>query len=45
VAVLGRALGCEPRLVAPWAALGMAETGSAAQAVAGAAASALRVAA
>ena len=44
-ALLGRALGCEPRLVAPWAVLGVAESGDAAQAVAGAAASALRGAA
>lgn len=45
LAVLGRALGLEPRLLAPWAALGMAEAGEAAQAVAGAAASVLRRAA
>jgi hypothetical protein len=45
VAILGRALGQEPRLVEPWAALGSDEKGDAAQAVAGAAASALRGAA
>jgi len=45
VAVLGRALGTQPRLLEPWAALGIGEQGEAAQAVAGAAASALRRAA
>ncbi len=45
LAVLGRALGLAPRLIAPWAALGLAETGESAQAVAGAAASVLRRAA
>jgi len=45
VAVLGRALGTAPRLLEPWAALGIGERGEAAQAVAGAAASALRRAA
>jgi hypothetical protein len=44
-AVLERALGVAPRLLAPWAALGITEQGEAAQAVAGAAASALRRAA
>ena len=39
---LGAALGVEPRLVRPWAALGDAEDGEAAQAVAGAAACVLR---
>jgi hypothetical protein len=42
IAVLARAIGREPRLLEPWAALGISERGSAAQAVAGAAASALR---
>jgi type IV pilus assembly protein PilM len=42
VAVLARALGRAPRLLEPWAALGIAERGAAAQAVAGAAACALR---
>ena len=44
VATLERALGCEPRLLEPWAALGgvQADTSAQAQAVAGAAASALR---
>jgi hypothetical protein len=42
LALLGRALGAAPRLVQPWAALGVAEEGSSAQAVAGAAACALR---
>lgn len=45
LAILGRALGREARLVAPWAALGSDEAGDAAQAVAAAAASALRAAA
>ncbi len=45
VAALGRALGVAPRLLEPWAALGIREQGEAAQAVAGAAASALRRAA
>ena len=39
---LGAALGVVPRLVRPWAALGDAEDGEAAQAVAGAAACVLR---
>ncbi len=43
--VLGHALGQAPRLLQPWAQLGVAETGEAAQAVAGAAASVLRRAA
>ena len=43
--LLGRALGREPRLIEPWAALGSDDAGDAAQAVAGAAASALRGAA
>ncbi len=43
--VLGHALGQAPRLIEPWAQLGVAETGEAAQAVAGAAASVLRRAA
>jgi hypothetical protein len=43
--VLARAIGITPRLLAPWAALGIDEHGEAAQAVAGAAASALRRAA
>ena len=42
VAVLARALGRTPRLLEPWAGLGIAERGAAAQAVAGAAACALR---
>ena len=44
VATLAPALGCEPRLLEPWAALGgvSADTSAQAQAVAGAAASALR---
>jgi hypothetical protein len=42
VALLGRALGREPRLLEPWAALGLSDHGEVAQAVAGAAASALR---
>jgi hypothetical protein len=45
LAVLGRALGREPRLVEPWAALGSGDTGDAAQAVAAAASCALRGAA
>ena len=45
VALLGRALGAAPRLFQPWAALGVAEQGPSAQAVAGAAACALRRAA
>ena len=45
VALLGRALEAAPRLLQPWAALGVAEQGSSAQAVAGAAACALRRAA
>jgi hypothetical protein len=45
LAVLRRALGLEPRLLTPWAALGTTEAGEAAQAVAGAAASLLRRAA
>lgn len=45
VAVLARALGLEPRLVMPWAALGIGEHGDEAQAVAGAAACVLRRAA
>jgi hypothetical protein len=40
--VIERALGLRPRLLEPWAALGSKETGVAAQAVAGAAACALR---
>jgi hypothetical protein len=43
--VLGRALDLEPRLVTPWAALGIDEHGDEAQAVAGAAACVLRRAA
>jgi hypothetical protein len=43
--LLGRALGAEPRLVQPWAVLGVAEDGASAQAVAGAAACVLRRAA
>jgi hypothetical protein len=43
--VLERALGTTPRLLQPWALLGIAEQGPAAQAVAGAAACALRRAA
>jgi hypothetical protein len=42
LAVLSRALGHTPRLLEPWAALGIAERGEAAQALAGAAACALR---
>lgn len=45
VAVLTRALDLEPRLVSPWAALGIGEHGDEAQAVAGAAACVLRRAA
>jgi hypothetical protein len=45
LAVLARALGREARLVEPWAGLGIREQGEPAQAVAGAAASALRRAA
>lgn len=45
LSVLGAALGCAPRLVAPWEALGAGDTGPSAQAVAGAAASVLRSAA
>jgi hypothetical protein len=45
VAVLARALDLEPRLLTPWAALGIAEHGDDAQAVAGAAACVLRRAA
>ncbi len=45
LAVLERALGVSPRLVEPWAPLGIAEQDPAAQAVAGAAACALRRAA
>jgi len=45
LAVLGAALGKEPRLVEPWAALGIRELGAPVQAVAGAAACALRRAA
>jgi hypothetical protein len=45
VATLARALGTSPRLLQPWAALGLAEEGPAAQGMAGAAASALRRAA
>ena len=44
-ALLGRALGVAPRLLQPWAALGVPEQGAAAQAVAGAAACVLRRAA
>ena len=43
--VIARAAGVEPRLVQPWAALGDAEDGTAAQSVAGAAACVLRRAA
>ncbi len=43
--VLGRSLGTTPRLVRPWAAVGVLEDGEAAQAVAGAAACVLRRAA
>ncbi len=43
--VLAEALGVEPRPLRPWAALGVAEDGAAAQAVAGAAACVLRRAA
>jgi Tfp pilus assembly PilM family ATPase len=42
MAALEPVLGCEPRLLRPWAALGGVESDLAAQAVAGAAASALR---
>jgi hypothetical protein len=42
---LERVLELKPRLLAPWAALGVGESGAAAQAVAGAAACALRRAA
>jgi Tfp pilus assembly PilM family ATPase len=42
VAALGPAIGKEPRLLQPWAAIGAVETDLSAQAVAGAAASALR---
>jgi hypothetical protein len=45
VALLGRALDAAPRLLQPWAALGLAEEGPSAQAVAGAAACVLRRAA
>jgi len=45
VALLGRALEAAPRLLQPWVALGLAEQGAPAQAVAGAAACALRRAA
>jgi hypothetical protein len=45
LAVLGHVLGLAPRLIEPWAALGIGERGDAAQAVAGAAASAARRAA
>ena len=45
LAILERALGCSVRLLEPWAALGLAERGEAAQAVAGAASSVLRSAA
>jgi hypothetical protein len=45
LAILDRALGCSVRLLEPWAALGLAERGEAAQAVAGAASSVLRSAA
>ena len=45
LALVGRALDAEPRLLQPWAALGVAEEGPAAQAVAGAAACVLRRAA
>jgi len=45
LAALGPALGREPRLLQPWAALGVVEAGPSAQAVAGAVASALRRAA
>jgi hypothetical protein len=45
VALLGRALDASPRLLQPWALLGVAEEGPPAQAVAGAAACALRRAA
>ena len=44
-AVLESALGVAPRLLQPWAALGVSEDGPAAQAVAGAAACVLRRAA
>jgi hypothetical protein len=42
LAILGPALECEPRLLQPWAALGALEPAASAQAVAAAAASALR---
>jgi hypothetical protein len=45
LATLGRALGTPPRLLQPWAALSLSEEGPAAQAVAGAAATAMRRAA
>lgn len=45
LALLAESLGAQPRLLAPWAALGLDECGAAAQAVAGAAACALRRAA
>jgi len=45
VALLGRALDAAPRLLQPWAALGVTEEGPSAQAVAGAAACVLRRAA
>jgi hypothetical protein len=45
VALLGRALEVPPRLIQPWAALGVTEQGPSAQAVAGAAACVLRRAA
>jgi len=45
LALLGQALGVVPRLLQPWAALGVTEDGPSAQAVAGAAASVLRRAA
>jgi hypothetical protein len=45
VALLGRALDATPRLLQPWAVLGITEQGPSAQAVAGAAACALRRAA
>jgi type IV pilus assembly protein PilM len=45
LALIGRALDVEPRLLQPWAPLGLAEEGPSAQAVAGAAACVLRRAA
>jgi len=45
LSLIGRALDAEPRLLQPWAALGVTEQGPAAQAVAGAAACVLRRAA